>query len=370
MPSGYKHGDTPKRAMVRGTISYLESQGLPVNKSAIFRHFELSRSQGYAALNIPASRRNDPEWEETRGRPSKITEADQQKMESILWDEQYENVNLNWSKLAKEAGLETECNARTLHRTMGTMGYRRCMGCSRCWVHKKTREKRVEHAERMLETFAQPQDWHAVRFSGELHFGFGLDGKVRLLPKLGEKYCQGCTDQPVATAWARDIKRVHAWAAIGYDFKSELLFYDESTSPNNSGVISMQDYCDKVLDGVVKTWILAEGAQPFVLEEDIESFSHGAASNVNPAQQWKEENGLRCHFNCLDSPDLNPLDSLWPPHKQWATQPLENWDTEGLKQAVRDAWANIEQPKVNAWVDSMPQRLRQVVENEGKMFPW
>ncbi|KAF4127001.1 hypothetical protein GMORB2_0739 [Geosmithia morbida] len=444
---GYKHGDTPKRAMVRGTISYLESQGLPVNKSAIFRHFELSRSQGYAALSVPVSRRNDPEWEETRGRPSKIGEADQLRMERILWDPAYEAVNLNWGGLAREAGLTTECNARTLHRNMGTMGYRRCLGCARSWTHRKTRERRVEYAERMLEAYPDPGTWRLVRFSGELHFGFGLDGRVRLLPRPGEKYCEACRggqqqqqqqqqqqdqDQDVmmetptedeegaattaasttaaaavavastmTTDHPRDVRRLHCWAAVGYGFKSELIFYDDSTSPNSTGVMSMSDYCDKVLERVVKPWLdptipvsgsangdgggdgggggggggQAQMPPPppsFVLEEDVEAFAHGGASKVNIAQQWKAAHGLRCYFNCLDSPDLSPLDTqtLWPPHKQWTVETLRDWDEDTLRQTARDAWANLDQDRINMWVDFMPQRLRHVVDTDGRMVPW
>ena len=379
-PTGYTHGDTPKKAMVRGTISYLESQNLPVNKSAIFRHFDLSRSQGYAALNTPASKRNDPEWEETRGRPAKVSEADQQKMESVLWDEQYEGAGLNWAGLAEAANVEMACNPRTLHRTMGTLGYRRCLGCGRCLVHNKCREKRVEYARRMLDTYPQPHDWRLVRFSIELHFGFGLDGKIRLLPRAGEKFCPGCGQLPEAN-WPRDVKRLHAWAAAGYGFKSDLVFYDESTNPNGTGTISMADYQDRILEKTVKPWLQAakpwmeadEKAQlTFVLEEDGEAFGHGGLSKVNPVQQWKEAAGLRHFFSCGDSPDLSPLDSLWPPHKQWQREePLQDWDDETLRQAVRKAWADLlPQERINVWVEFMPQRLRQVIESDGKLVPW
>ncbi|KAF7561409.1 hypothetical protein G7046_g2742 [Stylonectria norvegica] len=369
MPSGYKHGDTPKKAMVRGTISYLESQGLPVNKSAIFRHFDLSRSQGYAALSVAASKRNDPEWEETRGRPNKITEDDQQKMEMILWDERYEDLNLNWNGLAKEAKVEMDCNPRTLHRTMGTLNYRKCLSCGRCWTHKKSREKRAEYSRRMLDVYPHPQDWRFIRFSGELHFGFGLDGKMRLLPRPGEKFCPGCSQLPDAN-WPRDVKKVHAWAVVGYDFKSELVFYEESTNPNCTGVMTMSEYRDKVLQKVVKPWLTTLGPQAFILEEDTEYFAHGSCSKVNLAQQWKEENGLRCYFNCGDSPDLSPLDTLWPPKKQWTTEPLKDWEDETLKQVIRDTWASVDQERVNMWVEFMPQRMRQVIDSEGRMVPW
>lgn len=369
MPSGYKHGDTPKKAMVRGTISYLESQGLPVNKSAIFRHFDLSRSQGYAALSIPASKRNDPEWEETRGRPNKVTDDDQQKMEGILWDPRYEDVNLNWAGLAKEAGVDMECNPRTLHRTMGSIAYRRCLGCGRCWTHKKSREKRIEYARRMMEAYPQPQDWRFMRFSSELHFGFGLDGKLRLIPRAGEKSCPNCAQQTDMN-WPRDVRKVHVWVAMGYGFKSEPVFYEESTSPNCTGVISMPEYRDIILEKTVKPWLKQLGPQAFILEEDTDCFAHGSASKVNAAQQWKEEHGLRCYFNCGESPDLSPLDSLWPPKKQWQIEPLKDWEDSTLQQAVRDVWAGIDQERINMWVDVMPQRLRQVIDSEGRMVPW
>ena len=370
MGTGYTHGDTPKKAMVRGTISYLESQNLPVNKSAIFRHFGLSRSQGYAALSVAASKRNDPEWEETRGRPNKISEEDQKKMETIMWDPRFENVNLNWNGLAEEAGVTLECNPRTLHRTMGTLGYRRCLLCGLTWVQKRTREKRVDFARRMLEAYPQPQDWHFVRFSAELHFGFGLDGKMRLLPRPGERPCLTCIHKPEAT-WARDVKKVHAWASVGYGFKSELVFYDDSTNPNHMGSLTMPEYCDRILEKAVKPWIQALGPQGFTLEEDTEQFAHGSGSKVNLSQQWKDANGLRYYFNCGDSPDLGPLDSLWPERKEWTTEQLKDWEDETLRQKVREAWAaHVDQERINMWVNMMPQRLREVWQTEGGMVPW
>ena len=379
MPADANYGEPAKKALVRGTISYLESQGLPVNKSAIFRHFELSRSQGYAALTIPASKRNDPEWEETRGRPSKISTDDQLKMERILWDVRFEAANLTWKVLAREAGVGAICNQRTLNRTMGTLGYRRCLGCGRCWVLNKTKERRVDYARRMLEAFPDPPSWRSVRFSGELHFGFGLDGTMRLLPRAGEKFCEPCS-QTTAANWPRDLKRVHAWAAVGYGFKSELVFYEESTSPNCPGTLTMTTYCDRVLSGVVAKWMSPAGgggggSHAFVLEEDVDGFAHGGASKVNDAQTWKDASGLRCHFSCGDSPDLSPLDSLWPPGKQWKAPAMPpapaDWEDASLRQAARDAWEGmLDQGRVNIWVDFMPQRLRQVLDTEGRMVPW
>ncbi|UNI17054.1 hypothetical protein JDV02_003434 [Purpureocillium takamizusanense] len=419
---GYKHGDTPKKAMVRGTISYLESQGLPVNKSAIFRHFDLSRSQGYAALSSPASsKRSDPEWEETRGRPSKVSEADQRRMEMLLWEEESpqqqqqqqnqqhdlehqhhgeggkmdsgssvdgsESGGFNWTRLAKAAGVEVTVNPRTLHRAMGTLGYRRCLSCGRSVVHRRCREKRADWARRVLEAYPTTEDWRRVRFSIELHFGFGLDGRVRLLPRPGERlHCPGCEAGDDAglgseAGWPRDIRKVHAWAAAGYGFKSKLVFYEDSTSPNCAGTPSMADYHYKILDKEVRSWLAADPA--FVLYEDVEAFAHGGLSKQNAVQSWKESAGLRHVFGCGDAPDLNPLETLWPARKQWQFGEVtkgdgggeedgkgQDWEDETLRGMARRAWDGVEQERVNIWVDFMVQRLRQVVESEGRLVPW
>ncbi len=374
MPAINKDGDATKKAMVRGTISYLESQGLPVNKSAIFRHFQLSRSQGYAALSpsptIP-SKREDPEWEETRGRPSKLSLADQLKMERILWDDFYANMNINWAGLARIAGVEAACNPRTLHRAMGTLSYRLCLRCRSSSVQKKTREKRVEHARKMLEMLPQAAEWRRVRFSGELHFGFGLHGIVRLIPRPGEGACCDCK-MPQELGATRDVRRVHVWAAAGYGFKSELVFYDEDIGGNSQGVLSMNDYRDKVLDRAVRGWLgsLAD-REGFILEEDADAFAHGSASRSNIVQQWKDSNGLRWQFGCPESPDLNLLDSIWPSGKEWLLQePLKNWEQETLTDAVRKIWKELDVEKANTWVDLMAERLRSVVATEGKIAPW
>ncbi|PHH84847.1 hypothetical protein CDD83_1285 [Cordyceps sp. RAO-2017] len=163
---------------------------------------------------------------------------------------------------------------------------------------------------------------------------------------------------------------MHAWAAAGHGFKSELVFYDESTSANGAGAISMADYRDKILEAVVKGWAAAGGGSTFVLEEDGETFAHGGLSKVNPVQRWKEAAGLRHFFSCGDCPDLSPLDSLWPPSKQWRTEPLREWDDESLRRAARAAWHELGQDRINVWVDFMPQRLRQVVDSGGKLVPW
>ena len=101
-----------------------------------------------------------------------------------------------------------------------------------------------------------------------------------------------------------DKKRVYAWAAVGYDFKSDLVWYD---NPNNTnGKMSLKVYKDQILEPVVKEWI--ESGERFVLEEDNDS-GHGTGQKKgNIVRSWKEKYGLEQSWNVSHSPDFSPIE--------------------------------------------------------------
>jgi hypothetical protein len=72
------------------------------------------------------------------------------------------------------------------------------------------------------------------------------------LPKKEEKY------------------RIHAWGAIGYDFKSELVWYNV---PNSNGAITQKAYREQILDSIVLPWL--EKGDQFIIEEEGASGHHG-----------------------------------------------------------------------------------------------
>jgi hypothetical protein len=82
----------------------------------------------------------------------------------------------------------------------------------------------------------------------------------------GEKYYADCiqTNPPQEDS---DKKRIHAWGAIGYNFKSPLVFYDILS--NSNGKMTQKAYIQQILDPVVRPWI--ERGDDFVLEEDGDS---------------------------------------------------------------------------------------------------
>ncbi|KAJ4153707.1 hypothetical protein LMH87_010181 [Akanthomyces muscarius] len=429
--SGYTHGDTPQKAMVRGALSYMRATGLAMNKTAVFRHFGLSRAQGYSAITAATTRAQEPDWVESRGRPAKISKAVLRFLEYLLWndlgteldetllerawreasqdsgimttEEGGEDerttaarafVNIDgptWESMMRQGrafGLQATYNARTMRRAMGTLLYRRCLRCEDTWVNPRHKAARLEYAKAKLEALPDAEDWKRVRFSGELHFGFGLDGRMRLLPRPGEKYaCPSCQMQTEEqqqkehspSDWDRDIRRVHAWAAVGQGYRSELVFYDEQTGAKSLGLMTPAAYRDVVLEQHVQSWPVgettadeAEAEEVLVAwEEDYDPHAAGGNAIDKAAEAWKDARRLRRHRGCADAPDLCPLDVVFPPGKMWTVKmPLTDWEPATLQRAAREAWAAVDQGRVNLWVELMPQRLGKVVEEVGAMVPW
>lgn len=74
----------------------------------------------------------------------------------------------------------------------------------------------------------------------------------------------------------RKQRRYHCWAAVGWNFKSELVFY--GVPGNTTGKMSQCVYIDSILEPVVKPWL--EAGEDFVLEEDGDSGHESGKSNI------------------------------------------------------------------------------------------
>lgn len=360
---GYTHHDTPKKAMVRGTISFLESQKIPYFKSRVFHHFDLPRRSGYRVLDEENARRhhNNPDIQEQRGRKPVLSSKDLLAMEKLIWDCGFKARTLTWKSLLHAARIEKTCSTRTIQRAMETLDYRKCIACPKSWVSQANAQKRVQYAQIMLEKYPQPENWHHIRFSDEIHFGFGPQGRIRVIRRPGERYCPDCLQERRPPA-EKDLKRLHAWAAIGYNFKSELVFYE--VPGNSNGKMSLQIYRDKILEPVVKTWLENEGTEAFVLEEDNDS-GHGTGKK-NIVRDWKIAHGLKSYFNCSQSPDFVPIENAWSAPKEWIAQ-FESWDHETLKELAIEGWNRLPQSTINSWVDSIPQRFEDCINGGGKI---
>jgi hypothetical protein len=359
---------TLQKARILGVIEYLDFKGIPYHKADVFKWAGLGKTAGWKLLreagrheDVPPSTSHS-NLPETRGRKRVFSESDLDAMEKVIEDNGWDGQTVAWEELPAAAGLDVTASRPTIQRAMRDRGFRWCLVCHKSYISPAQAERRLDYARTMLEQYPMPQDWYHVRFSNEAHFGRGSDGRALLIRRPWERDCADCI-QGKREPEAKDLQRCHAWAAVGYDFKSPLIWYDVPGKPN--GTMSLQVYRDSILEPVVGSWI-KEGQQ-FVLEEDDDA-GHGTGKS-NIVRSWKKQNDLKYFFNCSQSPDIPPIEKAWRAPKE-AVERQAIWSDEVLKNTAEEGWQNLSQQTINRWIIQIPDILEKIVDTEGKMGPY
>lgn len=133
------------------------------------------------------------------------------------------------------------------------------------------------------------------------------------------------------------------------------LFFDDIPG-NTNGKMSLKVYRDQTLEHVVRPWLLE--VQDFVLEKDDDT----SAS----ASMKRKDNNLEYFFNCASSPDPSPIENCSLPPKQHLADYL-HWDYNTTKELILEVWAQVSQELINERCGLIPNRLRDVIDGEGKM---
>lgn len=108
------------------------------------------------------------------------------------------------------------------------MNYHKCKACHKGLVNERIAERRVQYATTMLQRYPEPKDWERVRFSDEVHFGWGLEGAISIIRKPGQRYCHDCIKKKPQPE-EKDKRRIHCWAVVGHNSKSDIYFYDSGS---------------------------------------------------------------------------------------------------------------------------------------------
>jgi len=163
------------------------------------------------------------------------------------------------------------------------------------------------------------------------------------------------------------------WAAIGYNFKSQLYFVRMDGQGKG---FTQKKYEQQILRGPLQGIFEERHSQGFFCVED--------GSRVHGLKDTKRNGALcnsariECHIRTLldwpgNSPDLNPIENVWRILKQKLRNrnPHGGWSLEELKAALVDIWDNeITVEDFNKFIDSMPQRIRKVISRKGAQTPY
>lgn len=354
--------ELPQKALLQALREFRDAKGLACSNKDLFEYVGVSEKTGYRIFKDYPQRLQNPFRKETRGAKKLLGTAQIDQLVRFLRSDGGEECALPWTDLCEAAGLrfsKEPPSMWTIRRHLNDRGWKKCSTCRKYWVDYDTaacREAFAREAQAREALATQGLEfsfWRRIRYSDEVHFQFAPDGKVVIIRRSGERYTPDCIPRPAEA----DDRRVSlsAWAAIGWDFKSRLVWY---FVPNSNGAITLQAYRDQILEPEVKRWI-REG-HDFILEEDGAS-GHGGNSDNNIVQQWKQNHGSGYFFNCPGAPDLAPIENAWrAPKGQVKRQAV--WDAEALRAAAEEGWEKLSQSTINRWVEGVPGRLSDLIK--------
>ncbi|KAI0199079.1 hypothetical protein F4808DRAFT_434120 [Astrocystis sublimbata] len=355
----------------------LDKFGANYTKRQLFEHFGVNDRTGYRLLREDARHiPNSPFLNETRGRKRYFTEAQIDQMVDFLEREAWESRTLPWQSLPQASGIEYPEDAqqpdhKTVRRAINSRGWHKCQQCTKFWVQYGAADRHEWLVRR--ETFARemlnqlggnPENYRHIRYSNELHFTFGYQGKFTVTRRAGERFCTDCFQHRTRTVESASRPPcLNAWVCIGHDFKSKLIFYNVD---NTNSALTMGAYRDQVLEPHVKKWL--ERGDHFVLEDGIAV--PGSQFENNIVNQWKAEHGLQCFSSSAEAPDIGLLDSCWKrPKMANRKQKIPPRDEETLRNLAIDGWDALSQAAINEWCDAMPSRLLDIVNANGQEVP-
>jgi transposase len=308
------------------------------------------------------------------GRPPII--SDEKIKEIIKWmTGYYERRTMPLQEIAKAHNIKA-CN-NTILAAFARYGYHYHTPDCKPFLSKATKLKRWTFS---IANWDRPKEyWRKGLYCDESTIKTNMRRRQKLLRKRGERRRLDC----IQFTFTSGRESVHCFAAIGYNFKSQLLFL--STEGQGKG-FTQQKYEAQVLRrelGEICTQ-LHENKRllgDFCCDGDYFVVEDG--SRVHGIKDTQRNHGLcnkarvECYITTIDwppsSPDLNPIENVWRVLKQRLRmrKPHGGWSLTELKEAVQDVWENeIRVEDFNCYIDSLPERLRLVRLRKGATTHW
>ena len=194
--------------------------------------------------------------------------------------------------------------------------------------------------------------WNRVVWSDEASVCLrGRDGRLRVWMQSGDKV-PGNLALPVNQGGGRLL----IWAAIWMNGRTEL--HIQRNNMNSDGYV-----------GVLQRHVLplstrlGDPSTDWIFMDDNATCHRSFVTN-----SFKTQAGIRTLRWPARSPDLNPIENVWSLLKRGVRRSIRRGDDlSRLEALLRQEWERLSQAVINRLIESMPSRIRQVIELSGEV---
>ena len=229
-------------------------------------------------------------------------------------------------------------------------GLRGRVAADRSLLTAQNRAARLQFARRQLELHPDEEHWRAVIFTDEKTFDTASHGRQIVYREDGTRY----QPQHVAHRQVSGRVTVHCWGWMDGQGRGSL--HRLGHRFNQDGYIALLQ--EHFLPEVRRT-----RAPPYLLQQDLSPVH--TARRVRAMLEAEEDVQLVPWMP--RGADVSPIENMWGRMVDILTPRLRDRRTtaDELWQAVQDAWAQLSDDYCRRLADSVPRRLRAVVESEG-----
>jgi hypothetical protein len=213
----------------------------------------------------------------------------------------------------------------------------------------------LEHRRARLEFAHQyvnwgDNEWKNVLFTDESRFSPRSPvGREKAWRRPGKRYSQCC----ISPRTRYNGGGIMIWAGISFEAHTDLVFVD-------NGAMTAHRYILECIEPYIVPYAPFIGNNFLFMDDNTDP--HMARIVV----RYLEQVGIRRLPWSANSPDLNPIEHVWDFLGKRVRRRQPRPETlNGLRVALHEEWAQIPQDYITPLIQSMPNRLRDVIRARG-----